>query len=381
MKKAGQTADDDARDGVVQAPPPERRSLWLLIGQVVEGEPIRQIPICNMPFLIGRRPDLSLSVPNRTVSAVHAEIIERSGQPVLRDLKSTNGTFVNGVPVSEEAILSDGDLLQFASVAFRLRREEARVVQQTATGDAGDQAMALLQFDKLMEGKAAMPYFQPIVRLADQQAVAYEIVGRSCLLGLKQPREMFHIAGQLNMQAELSRLFRREGVQCGKRLPGKPNLFVNTHPVEIGHSALTDSLRELRTIAPAQRITLEVHEAAVAETKTMRELRTVLNDLDIELAYDDFGAGQARLVELVEVRPDYLKFDMQLIQGLHAAPARRQQMVAALVEMARGLGIQPLAEGIECQPDSLACLQIGFQLAQGYLFGKPAPLKRYGVET
>ena len=43
-------------------------------------------------------------------------------------------------------------------------------------------------------------------------------------------------------------------------------------------------------------------------------------ELQIGLAYDDFGAGQARLVELVDVPPDYLKFDMKLVQNLQSAP-------------------------------------------------------------
>ena len=69
--------------------------------------------------------------------------------------------------------------------------------------------------------------------------------------------------------------------------------------------------------------------------------------------------------------PDYLKFDRKLIQDIHAAPAQRQQMLAALVRMARDLGIAPLAEGIELADEADVCRQLGFTLGQGYFYGRP----------
>jgi len=124
-------------------------------------------------------------------------------------------------------------------------------------------------------------------------------------------------------------------------------------------------------------MTLEIHESAVTNPEQMRDLRAKLSAMDIGLAYDDFGAGQARLIELVEVPPDYLKFDMKLVQGISAASPERQHMVAAFVSMVRDLGIAPLAEGVEDAEDQAVCTEIGFELSQGYLFGKPAPATRY----
>ena len=57
---------------------------------------------------------------------------------------------------------------------------------------------------------------------------------------------------------------------------------------------------------------LEIHEASVTSSEMILKLREDLRALDMGLAFDDFGAGQARLVELGEVRPDCLKFDMKL---------------------------------------------------------------------
>jgi EAL domain-containing protein (putative c-di-GMP-specific phosphodiesterase class I) len=131
------------------------------------------------------------------------------------------------------------------------------------------------------------------------------------------------------------------------------------------------SLREIRHARPQQPLTLEVHEAAAADLCTMKMLRLVLDDLNMKLAYDDFGAGQARLAELVEARPDYVKFDRQLISGLDTTATGRLQMVESLVKMCRQLGIVTLGEGVETAAEAEACRKIGFELMQGFYFGRP----------
>ena len=123
-------------------------------------------------------------------------------------------------------------------------------------------------------------------------------------------------------------------------------------------------------------MTLEVHEAAAADLTTMKMLRIALDDLQMKLAYDDFGAGQARLNELVEARPHFVKFDRKMITNLDKADAHRRQMVETLVSMCRQLGIVTLAEGVENAAEAEACAAIGFELMQGYHFGRPAEFKR-----
>jgi EAL domain-containing protein (putative c-di-GMP-specific phosphodiesterase class I) len=169
-------------------------------------------------------------------------------------------------------------------------------------------------------------------------------------------------------------LLRKAGLNVSSP-DSQPHLFLNTHPTELADlKRLILSLREIRRGRPQQPITLEVHEAAAVDLATMKMLRLVLTDLEMKLAYDDFGAGQARLNELVEARPDFLKFDRKLISGLDTANSNRQQLVQSLVSMSRQLGITTLAEGVETAEEAQACRLIGFELMQGYFFGKPAEL-------
>ncbi len=357
---------------------PAAEVTWLLSGQLGAEEPVRSIRVEGSPFLVGRHSKAALTIPSPTVSNVHAELRIVNGALCVKDLGSTNGTFINGQRIAGEFQVSSGDLLQFAEVVFRVGLESGSYETKTIAGDSSDRALALIQFDKLMSEKAVVPHFQPIVAYRDFSVVGYEILGRSRLFGLSTPHSMFSAAAVLDLESELSRMMRTEGVKCAETLPGQPTLFVNTHPVEMHEQGMLEfSLRELRESAPQARLVLEVHEAAVTCVKQMRELRAVLNDLNIGLAYDDFGAGQARLVELGDVPPDYLKFDIELVHEINRASPERQRMLASLVRIVKDLGIGSLAEGVETELEHEACRQMGFDYAQGYYYGRAALAKDF----
>ena len=278
---------------------------WFLSGQIDETQPNRQYAVHSFPFSIGRRSDSSLHLPVGCISKNHAEILENDqGALVLRELGSTNGTFVNGEQVKGEIEVKENDLIHFAALVFRVGLKQEMVTQQhTIQEDVCDQALAMIQFERLISDGGLYPHFQPLVKLEDQSRIGYEVLGRSRLFGLQSPHEMFHAASQLNLEAQLSEAFRLRGVEIGTAFGSGSNLFVNTHPKELDRAEFYDSLKQVREAAPEQKITLEIHEGASTNMTMMRELCAVLDDLEIMLAFDDFGVGRARLVELGEVRP------------------------------------------------------------------------------
>jgi EAL domain-containing protein (putative c-di-GMP-specific phosphodiesterase class I) len=362
----------------VQAHAPEVPSCWFLSGQTCETEPLRKFPIHSDTFTVGRQSDSSLCLPTGCISKNHAELTFRAdGALLLRDLGSTNGTYINGEAISGETILHEGDIVQFATIVFRIGSDKLESAGNTIAEDVCDQALAIIQFERLISDGGLYPHFQPIVTLSDQKRIGYEVLGRSRLFGLQSPHEMFTAASQLNMEAQLSEAFRHRGVEIGTAFGSEMNLFVNTHPKELDRPEFYDSLRSLREAAPEQLITLEIHEGASTNLTMMRELCAFLADFDIKLAFDDFGVGRARLVELAEVRPDFLKFDMGLTKNIETAPPRRQELVALFATMVNSLGIKTLAEGVETRECHDILVEMGFELGQGYYYGRPSPISKY----
>jgi EAL domain-containing protein (putative c-di-GMP-specific phosphodiesterase class I) len=212
--------------------------------------------------------------------------------------------------------------------------------------------------------------------------IGYEVLGRSTLYGLTTPNAMFRAASRFRMEADLSRLFRREGMKKRDRLPGTPGIFLNTHPAELVETeTLCKSMVELREQASDARIVLEIHEAALTNVESFHKLRKLLRELNVILAFDDFGSGQARLHELVEVQPEVVKFDLALCRGIHKAEPRKQKMLEQLVRITLDLGIAPLAEGVESRGDHEVCRQIGFEMGQGYFYGKPGQAASFESPT
>jgi EAL domain-containing protein (putative c-di-GMP-specific phosphodiesterase class I) len=334
---------------------------------------------------VGRRSDSSLCLRHNCVSKKHAELQVVQDELWIRDAGSTNGTYVNGEPIMTQVKLCPGDLVQFATVVFRIGRSEHTFEDLGDVGtiheDTYDQALAMVQLERLISERAVVPFFQPIVNLQtpSHTKIGYEVLGRSPLFGLSSPSEMFKTASQLNLETELSRVFRSRGLELAQSTADSTSLFFNTHPVELLGPGLEKSLQELRSIESERPFVLEIHEAAVTNPEMVQSLRDELNDLQIGLAFDDFGAGQARLLELADVRPDYIKFDMKLIQGIHQAPPSRQQVVALLVRMVNELEIIPVAEGVETEEDHEVLRQMGVQLGQGFHYGRPKAIKDVGA--
>ncbi len=368
----------------MKSKPPKVKSqpsgaVWFLSGQVDGSGPIRRIEVSDPPLTVGRQEGLGLTLPSASVSKSHAQIFEHAGDLWVRDLGSTNGTYVNGKPVETAVPLAENDILQFAKIVLRVGRD-SMVTQsvQTVCHAIGDQALSLVQFDQLIQDESRIvPFFQPIVSIcADGYSPhAYEVLGRSSLDGLTMPAQLFETAAKLNLETELSRIFRHQGLAAAARLDKATAIYLNTHPRELETGGLFKSLRELRAEFPEQHVVLEIHEAAVTDSDAIGRLRDVLTELDMGLAFDDFGAGQARLVELSEVQPDCLKFDMKLVQGIGQAPASRQQVVGTLIKMVNDLGIVSLVEGVESEEDHRVLQQMGAQLGQGFLYGYPASVE------
>jgi EAL domain-containing protein (putative c-di-GMP-specific phosphodiesterase class I) len=352
---------------------------WILVGLVHGGERLSTVRLSPLPFRVGRRAGIELTLAATSVSREHAEFYADGDQLRLRDLGSTNGTFVNRKRICDEAV-GNGDIVHFGECEFRVSVENGFSPLGTMVMEALPKQQQLLQGAKelaeLLRLGAVTAEFQPIVSLPDATVVGYEALGRGRFPGLAEsPTELFEIAASLGAESELSKLFRRKAMEIAAGRDRLPTLFLNTHPSEIAEPGLLDSVAALRRQSPNQPITIEIHEAAVAKASRIAELRAGLRDHEIGLAYDDFGAGQARLLELGEVPPDILKFDTRFVRDIGRAPESKRRMLKSLVDIARDLGVEPLAEGIETPGEADACIDLGFTRAQGYHFGRPAPIE------
>jgi EAL domain-containing protein (putative c-di-GMP-specific phosphodiesterase class I) len=357
---------------------------WCLEGYVDDNREVWRTMVHRLPFQVGRRADSDLVLPFGRVSHKHASLFARQSALWLRDLGSTNGTFVNGKRVVDDCRVSDGDIVHFADHEFRLVSfSTVQPPSSTQTIRLDELQLPSHNFDrirnfrKMLEHGRARAVFQPLVALADNSIMGYEVLGRGDVSGVETPpTELFYLAEAQGLEVELSAAFRDKGVEEAEGLPGEPRIFVNSHPAELLKSdLLLASLDRLRQRFPARDLVLEIHESAIADMSALQALRADLEQLDIGIAFDDFGTGQARLLELTDVSPQFVKFDRAWVKDLHRATRRRLELVQTLSSLVSNMGIATVAEGIECREEAEACVKLGFEYAQGYYFGRPSPVK------
>lgn len=131
---------------------------WALF-EVRQGvDAVREHPVRAERVVDGRSSEADVSVDSPSVSKRHAEVRLVDGRPVVRDLGSTNDTFVNGRPATESSI-TDQDLVQFADRLFRVKRLQTQEYAATYAGGALSFAASLIQFEELMSGRGLHPTF------------------------------------------------------------------------------------------------------------------------------------------------------------------------------------------------------------------------------
>ncbi|MDD2898832.1 MAG: EAL domain-containing protein [Desulfuromonadaceae bacterium] len=336
-----------------------------------QDESLWVIPIEFSPFIIGRSEGSNLLLTAEEVSRKHAEILETGDGWRIKDCGSTNGTFVNGRRLTDNYLLNHGDYITIGGIRFDVVEQiDDAECTQFVSPDAEN-------LERMLDLKAVVPHFQPLISLKDGSLTGYEILGRIAYDGLpKSPAQLFEISRRLGRQIELSELFRDTALEHAAQLGIKELILFNTLPEEMNLECLGRSLKKLRESVPGLKLGLELHENTITNVEMMKNLRSMLHDLDMLLVYDDFGAGQSRLVELLDSVPDIVKFDIALIQNIQKRSEISRSIVETLVKMARDAGIRTLAEGVDSREEAETCRSIGFELAQGFYFGRPAPLSQ-----
>ncbi|XZE51792.1 EAL domain-containing protein [Planctomycetaceae bacterium SH139] len=350
---------------------------WMLVEYAEEGQIGQRVELAEGPTTVGRSSRAKLTLTANAISKQHAQLEPAGSKLLVRDFSSTNGTYVNGRRVHGDTLAGDGDLVQFATVVFRISAIDEPALSDSAgamtvTGEDFLWSSQLLMFERMMSERLVTPHFQQIVELRRRAPLAYEVLARGSLPGLEQPYSIFSIAARVQQEQAFSEMMRTIAIEHHAVVNARPTLFLNTHPKETSTLRLLESLVTLREAAPELKIAIEVHEGGVTAIDEMRRLRAALNELGMQLAYDDFGAGQARLLELTEVPPDVLKFDRKLIQNLDTASKPRREIIRGLIAVAKSMDIITLAEGVETEAEHEACLDLGFEHGQGYLYGRPS---------
>lgn len=358
---------------------------WFLQGIFGTTNTLQEIPLNPLPQILGRDEKLACSISAATVSRNHARVEILNQQLLLTDLGSSNGTFVNRQRISAPTVIDHGDIIHLGTTELRLiNRGAEHNLSDTGNATCIMRAPSLSdrfptgirELEQLIAARSVKMVYQPIIRASDLACIGYEALCRGDNLNLPtSPSELFRIAESFNLATPLSEMLRTQAVAVAEQHNLQGDLLINTHPSELQNpDRLIGSMVQLRKHHPRQLITLEIHEHAIMEDGNLLEtLKQELSQLNIKLAFDDFGVGQSRLMEMIETQPNLIKFDKKLIENIDTADTTRIHLINSLIHFAKELKIETLAECVACEAEFNTCKNMGFDYYQGYYFAKPHP--------
>jgi diguanylate cyclase (GGDEF)-like protein len=219
----------------------------------------------------------------------------------------------------------------------------------------------------LIETEDLKVAFQPIIDLQSQRCIGVEALARFPS-PFDAPDRTLTTAQRFGLRLELERLVIREAWKILPALGREQFLSLNVSPDALVELARRANLRE---DLPLPQLVVEVTEHAVVDDYSLLlERLAPLRARGLRIAVDDAGAGYASLRHVLELRPDFIKIDRSLIDGI--AHDRAQRVAAnAFQSVALDLRARVVAEGVERHDDLKVVRELGMDAAQGFLLGRP----------
>jgi diguanylate cyclase (GGDEF)-like protein len=243
--------------------------------------------------------------------------------------------------------------------------------------DAPIQVRALLECElrEAIADDLIIPHFQPVVQMDTGHLVGFEMLARWShpTRGMVSPAEFVPIAEDIGLIGPMTESLLRRA--CHIAMTWSPELFFacNISPLQLRDRRLPAMVQAALEAAglPPHRLELEITESAlVGDIGLALELLEQLKVLGVRLALDDFGTGYSSLRHLNLLPFDKLKIDAGFVGAMAVNPDSRK-IVAAVVGLGHSLGLVTVAEGVE-EPGTAALLRdLGCDLGQGWLFGRP----------
>ncbi|RCS58278.1 putative bifunctional diguanylate cyclase/phosphodiesterase [Parvibium lacunae] len=312
-------------------------------------------------------------------------IIDAVGQPYELAGQPVHVTPSIGVTIFPDDGEDYDTLVKNADAAMYKAKERGKNAFQFFTADMNQSAHETLKIESqllhALERKQFMLYYQPIIEVASGRCVALEALLRwkHPELGLLSPTNFMHVAEERGLIMPIGNWVIAEACRqmADWRDKGRTlvPLAVNVSLVQFRMQQLAHTIHEaiLRHQISPRQFSIEMTESSLMQD-VEATIATVeaLRGIGISFAVDDFGTGYSSLASLKRFKPNKLKIDRSFVRDI-PRDVDDVQMTTAILDLARSLNIEAVAEGVET-PEQLEFLRReGCALAQGYHFSPPLP--------
>ncbi|MEX0642771.1 MAG: FHA domain-containing protein [Pirellulales bacterium] len=339
----------------------------------------RRVTIENCPFRLGRAETADLRVESVEVSREHAEIFERNGVWIVRDLGSTNGTHVNGKSI-KETLLSDGDLLKVAETELTFIASATSQFQRMVTQP--------IQSKKVTTAPCGLPPEVAATRMMTEatlwQAIPSQLLAATSLRhgmteayfspattnAKQQPIfDQPHSVGERYREIE-----RMRALELALEQADASRLFlaVGTAEIESPHR-LFSNLKQLQGQLPGNwELGITISLPTDVDILRIAEVYRDAREHEFLVAYVEFQGNGGQVMHLKSSLPDYLVLAANMTKDLTSTrqPLRRLESLLAACDE---LSIKPVLPRNDASHSLALCQELGFDLVLSSATGSATP--------
>jgi diguanylate cyclase (GGDEF)-like protein len=317
--------------------------------------------------------------------AVGRRIVEAARAPFMLHGREMYVTASVGVALAVDADATTETLLRDSDAAMYRAKERGGGRVEVFDEALRTRIMERLDLENglrhALQRDELLVYYQPEMSLSQDRMIAVEALVRweHPERGLLEPKDFVPLAEETGLIVEIGEwvlnqackqiaAWRAAGTEIDVAVNMSARQLIQPDIVEVVRSALEKSG------LPASSLCLEITESAVMrDPEATLATLTLVKELGVKVALDDFGVGFSSLAQLKEMLPLHaLKVDRSFINGLDG-DERNSAIVAAVVMLATTLGLTAIAEGVETQAQATQARALGCDISQGYFFVAPEP--------
>ncbi len=331
---------------------------------------------------------LLANVEKEHVAPLARKMLDAVAAPLVSDTQRLSMTTSIGISLFPDDGSDADTLLRNADIALYRAKERGRNNFQLCTPALNAAIRERLALEsglrRAVDNGEFVLYFQPEVVLPSRAIVGAEALVRwqHPERGLLPPDSFIPLAEDTRLIVPMGEWILREACAQATRFPSGPEgawfVAVNLSARQFHRGGLVKTVEAALAssgLAPG-RLELEITESVAMgdlqeAVTTLRHLRA----MGVRVVLDDFGTGHSSLAYLKSIPLDAIKIDRTFVAAVPGTGADTS-LVMAILEMARGLGLKVIAEGVEREEQVAFLIANGCRQAQGFLFGPPVPVAR-----
>ncbi len=272
-------------------------------------------------------------------------------------------------------LLAESDLALYQ--AKKLGRNRIEFFSRQLQEDLRGKRRLAEELAQALEQGQIVPYYQVQLDARTREITGLEALARwnHPEKGLLAPSVFLRIADEYGLSAEIDAAILQRALEdrvvwqamgCSV-----PRIAVNISPARLADPALLDKLHRLAI--PPGAIVFELVETIFLDDCDDKFLANIdlIKQMGIDIEIDDFGSGHASLIGLVRLKPKRLKIDRQLVTDV-VESAEQRRVVGSIVEIAKALDVEVIAEGVETEAHAVTLSWLGCDSLQGFALGYPS---------